>query len=55
MLPFIVLVTALLVFRVVGWIGVPVLNNWLMPVRAALAIMFLFLFTASAHLGEGTI
>lgn len=50
MLPFLVLITALLAFRVAGAAGLPVVDDWLISLRAALAVMFLL--TASAHWGK---
>jgi uncharacterized membrane protein len=50
MAPFIVLVTLLLLFSVVGHFGVPVHFGWWTSLRLALAGMFLL--TASAHWGK---
>jgi len=51
MLPAIVLLASFGVLRYVGGLGVPALNNWDMPLRLALFLMFLL--TASAHWGKG--
>lgn len=48
MVPFVVMVGALLPFRGLGALGVPLLTNWQDCARYALAA--LFLFTASARL-----
>lgn len=48
MVPFVVMVGALLLFRGLGALGVPLLTNWQDCARYALAV--LFLFTASARL-----
>jgi len=50
MLPFIVLVSALLIFRAAGAAGVTYLNSWIISLRAALFVMFCL--TASAHWGK---
>lgn len=47
MIPFLVLVVSLLVFRGLGAAGVDALSSWAAATRFALAVMFLF--TASAH------
>jgi uncharacterized membrane protein len=49
MVPFIVLVTAFVVLRLLRWLGVRALASWVTCLRAALALMFLV--TASAHWG----
>lgn len=51
MVPLIVLVGAFAILRGVGFLGVSVLDNWDLPLRAALFLMFLL--TASAHWGRG--
>ena len=51
MVPAVVLLAGLAVIRCVGWLGVAALDNWDVPLRAALAIVFLL--TASAHWGRG--
>jgi uncharacterized membrane protein len=50
MVPFIVLVIATLVLRVIGAAGVGLFNNWIWCLRGGLAVMFLL--TASAHWGK---
>ncbi len=50
MVPFLVLVVATLVLRTAGAVGVPLLNNWIVCLRAGLAMMFVL--TASAHWGR---
>jgi len=50
MLPFLVLVIATLLLRVIGIAGVGVFEGWTWCLRAGLALMFLF--TASAHWGK---
>jgi uncharacterized membrane protein len=50
MLPFLVLIISMLLFRLMGAAGVGVLNSWTSCLRGALALMFLF--TASAHWGK---
>jgi uncharacterized membrane protein len=50
MLPFIVLSISFLLLRALGAVGVHYLNGWIVPLRTALAIMFLL--TASAHWGK---
>jgi uncharacterized membrane protein len=50
MIPFIVLVIATLLLKVVGLAGVDLLNSWTVCLRGGLALMFLF--TASAHWGK---
>jgi uncharacterized membrane protein len=50
MLPFLVLVGAFVVLRVLGFAGVAVLQSWVVCLRGALAAMFLL--TASAHWGR---
>jgi uncharacterized membrane protein len=51
MVPLVVLLTAFAIFRVVGFLGVTALDNWNLPLRVALFLMFLV--TASAHWGRG--
>lgn len=50
MVPFIVLVIATLLLRIIGAAGVGLLNSWTWCLRGGLALMFLF--TASAHWGK---
>ena len=50
MVPFLVLVIATLVLRTAGAVGVGLLNNWIVCLRAGLAMMFVL--TASAHWGR---
>jgi uncharacterized membrane protein len=50
MIPFIVLVIATLLLRVIGVAGVTLLNSWTWCLRGGLALMFLL--TASAHWGK---
>jgi uncharacterized membrane protein len=50
MIPFIVLVIATLLLRIIGAAGVDLLNSWTWCLRGGLALMFLF--TASAHWGK---
>lgn len=50
MIPFLVLVTATLAFRVIGAAGVPPLDSWTASMRAGLSLMFLL--TASSHWGK---
>ena len=50
MLPFIVLVIATMILKIIGAAGVPLLSNWTWCLRGGLALMFLF--TASAHWGK---
>jgi uncharacterized membrane protein len=50
MFPFIVLVIATLLLRIIGAAGMTLLNNWTWCLRGGLALMFLF--TASAHWGK---
>jgi len=50
MLPFIVLVIATLLLKVIGVAGVALFNSWTGCLRGGLAVMFLF--TASAHWGK---
>lgn len=47
MVPFLVLIISLLVFRGLGAAGVDALSSWAAATRYALAVMFVF--TASAH------
>ena len=51
MVPAVVLVVSFAVLRCVGFLGVGVLDNWDVPLRVALFLMFLV--TASAHWGRG--
>jgi uncharacterized membrane protein len=51
MVPFVVLLAAFAIFRVAGFLGVTALDNWELPLRVALFLMFLV--TASAHWGRG--
>lgn len=51
MLPAIVLVVSFAVLRSIGFLGVNALDNWDLPLRLALFVMFLL--TASAHWGRG--
>jgi uncharacterized membrane protein len=51
MVPAIVLLVSFAVLRSAGFLGVTALNNWDMPLRLALFLMFLL--TASAHWGRG--
>ncbi len=48
--PLIVLVVSVVVFRLCGWAGVAVFQDWSFILRAALCVMFLL--TASAHWGK---
>ena len=50
MIPFIVLVIAMLILRAIGAAGVALFTNWTWCLRGGLALMFLF--TASAHWGK---
>ena len=50
MVPFIVLVIAMLILRAIGAAGVALFTNWTWCLRGGLALMFLF--TASAHWGK---
>jgi uncharacterized membrane protein len=51
MVVFVVLFVSLAVFRVAGFLGAAALDNWNLPLRLALCLMFLL--TASAHWGRG--
>ena len=51
MIPALVLAGSFLILRAAGWAGVDALDNWVTPLRYALAAMFLL--TASAHWGRG--
>lgn len=51
MVVFLVLLVSLAVFRLAGLLGVAALDNWNLPLRLALCLMFLV--TASAHWGRG--
>jgi uncharacterized membrane protein len=48
---FIVLLVSLAAFRVAGFRGVAALNDWNLPLRLALCLMFMV--AASAHWGRG--
>jgi uncharacterized membrane protein len=50
MLPFVVLVASFAVLRLVGFLGVSVLADWVTCLRGGLTVMFLL--TASAHWGK---
>ena len=50
MIPFLVLLTSTLVLRTIGYVGVAVLDSWVICLRGGLAAMFLL--TASAHWGK---
>lgn len=51
MVVFLVLFISFAVFRLAGFLGVGALDNWNLPLRLALCLMFLV--TASAHWGRG--
>jgi uncharacterized membrane protein len=51
MVVFIVLLVSLAVLRLTGFLGVPALDNWNVPLRLALCLMFMV--AASAHWGRG--
>ncbi|HKD08432.1 MAG TPA: hypothetical protein VKB79_21205 [Bryobacteraceae bacterium] len=51
MVPAAVLVISFALFRLAGLLGVTLFDNWNVPLRAALFLMFLL--TASAHWGRG--
>lgn len=51
MLPLIILLVSFVAFRGLGLVGVAALDNWDLPLRLALFLMFLV--TASAHWGKG--
>ena len=51
MAPAVVLLVSFVVLRFVGLLGLTALNNWDMPLRLALLLMFLL--TSSAHWGRG--
>jgi uncharacterized membrane protein len=51
MVPLIILAVSFAVFRGLGLVGVAALDNWGLPLRMALFLMFLV--TASAHWGRG--
>jgi uncharacterized membrane protein len=51
MLPAIVLMASFAVLRLAGFLGVAALDNWSLPLRIALCLMFLL--AASAHWGRG--
>ena len=51
MIVLLVLVVSFAVLRILGWAGVTALNEWNLPLRIALFLMFLL--TASAHWGRG--
>jgi uncharacterized membrane protein len=46
-----VLLASFAVLRLAGFLGIAALDNWNLPLRIALFLMFLF--TASAHWGRG--
>lgn len=50
MTPLIVLVTATVLGRLVGYVGVRALSDWRVAARLGLAVMFLF--TGSTHFSE---
>ncbi|MDT3428895.1 putative membrane protein [Paenibacillus forsythiae] len=50
MAPFIALVGSFLLFRVMGWLGLSLFDNWHTSLQGAVAVMFLL--TASAHWGK---
>jgi uncharacterized membrane protein len=52
-IPFVVLVVAFALFRIVGFTVLPVLDAWQPALRAALVPMFLL--TASAHWGKNRV
>ncbi|AEI40545.1 DoxX family protein [Paenibacillus mucilaginosus] len=49
MLPFYALVAACLLFRILGFIGLPYFDEWHSSLQGAVAVMFML--TASAHWG----
>jgi uncharacterized membrane protein len=51
MIPVVVLLVSFAIFRVAGFLGINALDNWNLPLRVALFLMFLL--TASAHWGRG--
>lgn len=51
MVVLLVLIVSLAVFRLAGFLGVTALDNWNLPLRLALCLMFLV--AASAHWGRG--
>jgi uncharacterized membrane protein len=51
MVPLLVLLISLTVLRLTGFLGVVWLDNWNLPLRIALFLMFML--TASAHWGRG--
>jgi uncharacterized membrane protein len=51
MVPAIILLVSFAALRLAGLLGVTLLDNWNLPLRAALFLMFLV--TASAHWGRG--
>ncbi|MGG4048103.1 MULTISPECIES: DoxX family protein [Paenibacillus] len=50
MAPLIGLIVSLLGFRLMGWLGWEYMNDWIISLRFAVAVMFLL--TASAHWGK---
>lgn len=50
MIPFIALLVSLLLFRTLGFAGWEYMNDWVISLRFAVAV--LFLLTASAHWGK---
>jgi uncharacterized membrane protein len=51
MVPAIVLLAVFAILRLAGFLGVAALDNWNLPLRVGLFLMFLL--TASAHWGRG--
>jgi uncharacterized membrane protein len=51
MVPTIILLVSFATLRLLGFLGVTALNNWNLPLRVALFLMFMV--TASAHWGRG--
>jgi len=51
MVPAVILIVSFAAFRLAGALGVALFDNWNVPLRAALFLMFLV--TASAHWGRG--
>lgn len=51
MVPLIVLTVSFAILRCMGFLGLTALDNWHLPLRIALCLMFLT--TASAHWGRG--
>ncbi|AJY76721.1 DoxX family protein [Paenibacillus beijingensis] len=50
MAPFIMLAGSFLLFRSLGWIGLPFFDRWIFDLQLAVACMFVL--TASAHWGK---